>query len=487
MSKFALIPSIFLFFGIFSIVYAVAINYLLKVSDQQALRYWSLGSLIWGCAILITIFRQELPLVLSYFIANGIAFVAYVVLNRALICLIDQVEAPIKLGLIDVGIFVIYTSVLYALDQWTPGEFKELAKTSFVSGMVVAVSFQGARYSYLISVKHRLKIARNFAYLFVAVAFLWAARIVAAAVVQATHAFDPGIVNSVIWVAVFITGIVKYMVFPMLLLRKTENDKQEQLKKSLVRANKTVASSALSASIAHELNQPLAAMRINSQILLKTLDEQRYGLSGNESLELKTIVTDILEDNERASKIILTLRSIFRQTPVSSQSVESALLIRKTLELLDKEIGKLQTQVELKLVEDVFIKIPEDEFLQVLINLIFNSLQAIAERPDVHEGKLLIQSAYREGRLEVTLADNGPGISPEMQAVLFEILSTNKSSGMGLGLWLCKYIVERHGGTIEYQQSILGGASFRIVLPCHAINTAEGAAGDFSKLDHPIA
>ena len=122
MSKFALIPSIFLFFGIFSVIYAVAINYLLKVSDQLALRYWSLGSLIWGCAILLTIFRQELPLVLSYFIANGIAFVAYVVLNRALICLIDQVEAPIKLGLIDVGIFVIYTSVLYALDQWTPGE-----------------------------------------------------------------------------------------------------------------------------------------------------------------------------------------------------------------------------------------------------------------------------------------------------------------------------------------------------------------------------
>ena len=486
MSNLALIPSIFLFFGMISIIYAVAIYYFLKVRDQQAVRYWSFGSLIWGCAILLTIWRQELPLLLSYFIANGVAFVAYVVLNRALKCLIEEVQESFKLGLIDLGIFAVFTCVLYAIDLGMPGEFRELAKTGFVSAMVVAVSIQGARYCYLISVRHGLMIAQNFAYLYVAVAFLWASRVVAAAVVQATHAFDPGLINSVIWVAVFITGVVKYMVFPMLLLKKTENEKVEHFRKSLARANKTVTSSALSASIAHELNQPLAAIRINSQILLKALEEQRDGLSGHDSLEMKSIVTDILKDNERASKIILTLRSIFRHAPASDQSVDSARLIRKNLELLTKEIDKRQPQIGLNLVEDVFIKIPEDEFHQVLVNLIFNSLEALSDLPVLQERKLLIQSAYRQGMLEVTVLDNGPGINPEMEDSLFEILSTSKDSGMGLGLWLCKYIVERHGGTITYQPSILGGASFRIALPCHTIYAGDSAAGLSSKLDHPI-
>jgi len=139
-----------------SIIYAVAIYYFLKVRDQQAVRYWSFGSLIWGCAILLTIWRQELPLLLSYFIANGVAFVAYVVLNRALKCLIEEVQESFKLGLIDLGIFAVFTCVLYAIDLGMPGEFRELAKTGFVSAMVVAVSIQGARYCYLISVRHGL-------------------------------------------------------------------------------------------------------------------------------------------------------------------------------------------------------------------------------------------------------------------------------------------------------------------------------------------
>ena len=225
MLKIALIPSIFLFFGIISIIYAAAVHYFLKVKDHQAVQYWSLGSLIWGCAILLTIFRQELPLFLSYFIANGVAFVAYVVMNRALRCLLEEIRNSFKFGLIYVGIFVLYTCALFALSLWTPNEFSDLAKTTFVSALVVVVSLQGAQYCYLISVKHKLKIAQNFAYLYLLVAFLWSARIISAAAFQATHAFDPGLLNTVIWVAMFITGVVKYMIFPLMLLQKNEKEK----------------------------------------------------------------------------------------------------------------------------------------------------------------------------------------------------------------------------------------------------------------------
>jgi signal transduction histidine kinase len=284
---------------------------------------------------------------LSYFIANGIAAVAYVVLNRALKSLITVSARPARLEVSDVLIFLVYTISLYVLDRWMTGDFKDVAKTSFVSVWVVLMSCLGARYCLQIHEQYGLKLARNFAYLYITVAFLWLGRILAALGVQVTHAFDTALINTLIWVAIFITGIVKYMVFPLLLLQKTENDKQEQLRKSLARANKTVTSSALSASIAHELNQPLAAMRINGQVLLKALEAQPGAQAGGASLEMTSIVRDILQDNERASQIIVTLRSIFRQTPVATEGVDSALLIRKTLQLLGKEIEKRQVQLEL--------------------------------------------------------------------------------------------------------------------------------------------
>ena len=485
MSSLSLVPSLFLFFGIISIIYAAALHYFLKIKDQQAVDHWSLGSLIWGCAILLTIFRQELPLLLSYFMANGIAAVAYVVLNRALKSLITVSARPARLEVSDVLIFLVYTISLYALDRWMTGDFKDVAKTSFVSVWVVLMSCLGARYCLQIHEQYGLKLARNFAYLYITVAFLWLGRILAALGVQVTHAFDTALINTLIWVAIFITGIVKYMVFPLLLLQKTENDKQEQLRKSLARANKTVTSSALSASIAHELNQPLAAMRINGQVLLKALEAQPGAQAGGASLEMTSIVRDILQDNERASQIIVTLRSIFRQTPVATEGVDSALLIRKTLQLLGKEIEKRQVQLELELIDGVCIQTPEDELHQVLMNLIFNSLEALGEHPG-KQPRLLIQSARRGAQLEITVADNGPGVAAEIKDMLFEILSSNKTSGMGLGLWLCKYIVERHGGTITYQSSALGGANFSILLPCHTSDSPSLTSGQSIHPDHPI-
>ena len=469
MSNLPLVPSLFLFFGIISVLYAAALHYFLKVKDQAAVDHWSLGSLIWGCAIILTIFRQELPLLLSYFVANGLAVVANVVLNRALKSLIEGSRGPVRLRVSDALIFLLFTTVLYALDRWMPGEFKEASKTSFVSAWTVVLSFLAARYCLQIGREYGLKIATNFAYVYGTVGLLWLGRIALSLVAQVTHAFDTSPFNTVIWVAIFITGIIRYMIFPMLLLQKTQNERQEQLRQSLARANKTVTSSALSASIAHELNQPLAAIRINAQILVKALDKQRSAQARSESLDLHAIVDDILRDNDRASRIIGTLRSIFQQSPAPSAAVDSAQMIHSMLNLLRKETEKRGVQLECQLVEGLAIKIPEDEFQQVLMNLISNSMEALAQRTG-GQALVLIQSIQRDGQLEITVADNGPGVAPEMKDVLFEILSSGKDFGMGLGLWLCKFIVERHGGSIAYQTSALGGACFSVLLPCQKVD-----------------
>jgi signal transduction histidine kinase len=155
------------------------------------------------------------------------------------------------------------------------------------------------------------------------------------------------------------------------------------------------------------------------------------------------------------------------------------------LQLLSKEIERRQVQLELQWVDGVCIQIPEDELHQVLMNLIFNSLEALESLP-AGQARLMIQSTQRGAQLEITVADNGPGVAAEIKDMLFEILSSNKTSGMGLGLWLCKSIVERHGGTITYQSSALGGANFRILLPCHTSDSPSLTSGQSIHPDHPI-
>lgn len=460
-----LIPSVFLFFGVLSILYAAALHYFLKIKDQQAVRHWSLGSFIWGCSILLTIFRQDIPLLLSYFMANGLAFVAYVEMNRALKALLpNESKRPLRRQH-DFWIFGAYTSALLAVARWMPPEFSGLASTCFVSTLVLLTSLQGARYCMQIAKAHHLKIARNFGYLYIAVALLWLARMLAAAAFQTVSAFDPAPVNTFVWLALFLTGVIRYMIFPMMLLQKTENDKQAQLRNTLIRANKTVASSALSASLAHELNQPLASIRINGQVLRNILDKKSVNQFSADDAELRAIIKDILSDNDRAAKIIISLRSIFTQRPAPGIPVDSAAVVRKSVEMFLKDLQSQRISLDLRLANDLWISLPEDELHQVVLNLLSNSMESLSDVRGPSKKRIAIVSRRRAEQFEITIEDNGSGIPPEIESVLFEILSTTKESGMGVGLWLCKYIVERHGGGISFSPVEQGGARFTITLP----------------------
>lgn len=460
-----LIPSLFLFFGVLSLLYAGAIHYFLKTPDWQSARHWSLGSLVWGVSILLTIFRKEVPLLLSYYAANAIAFLAYIELNRALRALIGTPPARPPRRWLDALLLLAYTAALYAIGHGMTADFAELAKVSFVSGLVVIVSVQGARYCFQIASAHHLKIAQNFGYLYVAVAALWLARIMAAAVFQASSAFDPAPVNTVIWVAVFITGVVKYMIFPVMLLQKTENEKQSRLKQTLVKANRTVTSGALSASIAHELSQPLAAILINGQTLRKSLEDRPNPARPRDDEVLRAIVDDILSANDRAAKIITSLRAIFGQSQTEIAEVELAGLVRKTVAMIEKDIHTHEIRLALHLEEGLCAVISEDEFQQVLINLLINSIHALRDTSSDRPRVISIETRSVGSGAVIVVSDSGPGIRKEMEDSLFEILSSSKDTGMGIGLWLCKYIVERHGGRIVHLPAELGGAAFKITLP----------------------
>jgi C4-dicarboxylate-specific signal transduction histidine kinase len=112
----------------------------------------------------------------------------------------------------------------------------------------------------------------------------------------------------------------------------------------------------------------------------------------------------------------------------------------------------------------LFIKVNSAEIEQVILNLLNNAIQALANSGTLQ--RRIAMEAIRDGNLvQLSVSDNGSGVSGDFKSQLFELLSTTKQTGMGLGLWLCKHIVTRYGGSIQYEDAIAGGARFIIKLP----------------------
>jgi C4-dicarboxylate-specific signal transduction histidine kinase len=248
-----------------------------------------------------------------------------------------------------------------------------------------------------------------------------------------------------------------------LIITKIENEKitellkeKERLIYGLMKANKTAATGALSASIAHELNQPLGASNLNIQFLKMKLEK------GVLNPELGKEILDSLEaDNYRAATIVKSLRSIFTEGESNAQEVQLGDLIVKVLDIVKPELKSKNIQIQLRVDDDLVIMVNPSEIEQVILNLVNNAAQALANSGTLQR-HIAIEATKIGEAVRLCVSDNGPGVPADFKSHLFELLSTTKQTGMGLGLWLCKHIVTRYSGSIHYEDAVGGGAKFVI-------------------------
>jgi signal transduction histidine kinase len=234
---------------------------------------------------------------------------------------------------------------------------------------------------------------------------------------------------------------------------------KERLIYGLMKANKTAATGALSASIAHELNQPLGASNLNIQFLKMKLEKGVF----NPELG-KEILDSLDQDNKRAATIVKSLRSIFIEGESNSQEVQLGNLISKVLDIVKPELKSKNIQIQLRVDDGLVVQVNSSEIEQVILNLLNNAIQALANSGTLQ--RRIAMEAIKDGKsIQLSVSDNGEGVPAEFKPELFELLSTTKQTSMGLGLWLCKHIVTRYGGSIQYEDGIGGGARFVIRLP----------------------
>lgn len=451
----SLIPAIFMFYGILSIAYSATLLFYFSKQKNRAIENCAIGAFLLGSAAILTIFRVEIHTLVSYVGANALAFLAYRYFNYSLINLIGE-QPDLKPSLLgNLTVFSMYGAALYTIGLLlNPGY-----QTIFVCLAIVYITAQGGFLSLKVYQKNQIDLIKVYGILFFFTAALWGARIILVVLDIATVAFDANLFNTIIFIAIFLLAIFRYMIFPIFLLKIAENEKEKLLIDSLVWANKTAATGALSASIAHELNQPLGAVQINSEFMKLQLANGRL-----DEVLLKDLAEKIVSDNLRAGSIIQSLRSIFNEENPAANLIDLKDIIQSVLQITRPEISRRHINVKLDFASKSIAHVNAPEIQQVILNVLNNSIQALSTSQQTHK-EITIETSCQSTQVMLVIADNGPGISQERQLQLFELTASGKPNGMGLGLWLCKQIVTRNGGTITHQNILTGGTRFLIQLP----------------------
>lgn len=452
---FSLIAAIFIFYGILSIAYSVTLLFYFPKQENKTIENCAVGAFLLGFASFVTVFRNEIPTLISYVGANALAFLAYRYFNYSLTNLLGK-EPTLRPSLLNNLIaFGLYAVALYGIGILsTPGY-----QTIFVCLAVAYLTAQSGFLSMQVYKKKNIDLIKVYGILFFATTALWIGRIVLVLLDIATTAFDTNVINTIIFIALFLLAIFRYMIFPIFLLKITENEKEKLLIDRLVWANKTAATGALSASIAHELNQPLGAVQINSEFMKLQLANGRV-----DQAVLKDLAEKIVNDNLRAGSIIQSLRAIFNEDNPNADAIDLGNIVQSVLQITTPELSRRNISVKLNLASQTVARVNAPEIQQVILNILNNAMQALSS-VERDKKEISIQTSMQSGKVNLTISDNGPGIPHERQAQIFELTASNKRSGMGLGLWLCKQIVSRNGGSITYQDMPTGGTQFLIELP----------------------
>jgi signal transduction histidine kinase len=216
----------------------------------------------------------------------------------------------------------------------------------------------------------------------------------------------------------------------------------------------------LTATMAHELNQPLAAILTNTETAKILLDSSAPNLK-----ELREILTDIQRDNQRASDVIGRVKSFLKKAPFKRKKHDLNEIAQDTVQILSRLAIWRETNL---LGETVFgellVKCDRTQIQQVIINLVLNAVDAMSAVPPASR-QIAVTTMRAEGFAEVAVSDSGTGISPDDVKTVFEPFFTTKPQGMGMGLSIARTIVEAHDGQIWAENKTGGGAVFHVRLP----------------------
>ena len=274
-------------------------------------------------------------------------------------------------------------------------------------------------------------------------------------------AFDPQTYNFIIYFGIAIFSSFRNMLYIILRMHlgfaehgrlnnmnmqlKNILEERDNMISSLVKLNKSAEVNALASTIAHEVNQPLGALKLDAQFISHILKE-----GSKNYLALENAVNSLVGNIDRASGIIRNLSNLSRKSHAAGEALNIHQLLLDVVQISRGRCRNLGIDIKLDAPEDLMVFGSEGELQQIFINLINNAIEEL-EIAKQAAGKIIISSGVLGNFAQVYVRDNGRGVTPEKAKTIFELLHTDKDGGTGIGLWLSRNIVERFEGKIWYE------------------------------------
>jgi signal transduction histidine kinase len=277
---------------------------------------------------------------------------------------------------------------------------------------------------------------------------------------------EPTVLERYWWQIALITAVVLAQAGLIVALlrehrrRKFSEVQSRQRMAELAHVNRFSTAGELTASIAHEINQPLGAILTNAETAQAILKSQIPDIA-----ELKDIVNDIVQDDRRASEVIRRMRSLLKKAPFELKNFDLNDVVRETVGFLASLAVGRKFELSSAITPDALPILGDRiQLQQVILNLVVNGIDAMRDRPP--ENRIIsIRTSRVENFAQLSVSDRGSGIPDDKLKAVFEPFYTSKAEGMGMGLSIARTIIEAHHGLISATNRDHGGASFRIKLP----------------------
>jgi C4-dicarboxylate-specific signal transduction histidine kinase len=245
------------------------------------------------------------------------------------------------------------------------------------------------------------------------------------------------------------------------------SDALRETQMELAHVNRVATMGQLAASITHEINQPISATIVNAHAGLRWLDACPPQLE-----EVRQALTRILRDGGRTRDVTGRMRALIKKAPPQKAALKINEAILEVMAVTRGEVVKNRVSVQMQLADGLpLIRGDRVQLQQVILNLIINAVEAMTEVEDGGRELLVATGQDASGAVRVAVQDTGPGLNSESLDRIFDGFYTTKPDGMGMGLSICRSIVESHGGRIWASRAASRGAILQLTLP------VEGAAG----------
>jgi signal transduction histidine kinase len=247
------------------------------------------------------------------------------------------------------------------------------------------------------------------------------------------------------------------------LVAEEQQRRADETRRQVAHMGRVALVGELTATMSHELRQPLAAIRMNAEAGAKIVARDTGQFSDEDRENCGEIFSEIVADDVLASDIITRVRALVRREELPQQPVDLNEICRTSARLLQYDALNRHAEITLALDPSLPTIIGDPvQLQQVVLNLVVNALDASAASTNPH---VVISTVARGEEVEAVVRDNGPGLTEDVQKHLFESFFTTKSHGLGLGLPVVQSIIERHHGRVRAENAEQGGAIFRVTVP----------------------